>query len=291
MLNICSSGSVLNEIVSLLNIILYQCSSLSIESLKEKLDWLEKLRKEYLVRCYLGIKIDQDLLSWVDVAKKGLESCIKLAEGDSNAAETLRLITFIMELYRLLDMDADSISRTLLEGKSERVSEIKKLYLAGLDDIINKVNDESIKYVLESLWRNLKLDLKRGVEMYAIKKGLIDLALRIEILQDEGLSTENILNQLIKSELRSLINEVGLTVAHGSIKFEALNRIMGYLKRFLALADLAKTLGLPKLKSLDKELEQLRNFEYQVESIRTSITPSVLENLKAHLNKIYSFLE
>jgi len=123
------------------------------------------------------------------------------------------------------------------------------------------------------------------------KYSLIDHALRIEILQDEGLSIENILNQLIKSELRSLINEVELTVAHRSIEFEVLNRIMGYLKRFLALADLAKTLGLPKLKSLDKNLEQLRNFEYQVESFGTFITHSVLENLKAHLNKIYSFLE
>jgi len=291
MLNICYADIVFSEIVGLLNIILHKYSSLSIESLKEKLDWLEKLEKEYLDKCYLGTKNDQDLLAWISVAKKGLESCIKLAEGDSNAAETLRLIIYIIKLHGLLDMDADSISRTLLEGESERVSEIKKLYLAGLDDIINKVNDESIKYVLESLWQNLKLDLKRGVEMYAIKKGLIDLALRIEILQDEGLSIENILNQLIKSELRSLINEVGLTVAHRNIEFEVLNRITRYLKDFLALADLAKTLGLPQLKSLDKELEQLRNFEYQVESFGTFITHSVLENLKAHLNKIYSFLE
>ena len=40
--------------------------------------------------------------------------------------------------------------------------------------------------------RSLELDLKRGVEIYTIKEGLVDLDLRIEVLQDEGLSIENL---------------------------------------------------------------------------------------------------
>ncbi|MEM1665508.1 MAG: hypothetical protein QXY06_06700, partial [Zestosphaera sp.] len=86
------------------------------------------------------------------------------ARRDNAVAETLRLIKFIMKLGRLLEMNTDGISKTLLEGKSVRAREIKRLYLAGIGDLIEKVNDESIKHVLETLWNSLKSDLKRGVE-------------------------------------------------------------------------------------------------------------------------------
>ncbi|MEM1687523.1 MAG: hypothetical protein QXR31_05535 [Zestosphaera sp.] len=212
------------------------------------------------------------------------------ARRDNAVAETLRLIKFIMKLGRLLEMNTDGISKTLLEGKSVRAREIKRLYLAGIGDLIEKVNDESIKHVLETLWNSLKSDLKRGVEMYAIKKDLITLALRIEVLRDEGLFIEDPVIQLTKSTLESLIHEVKSTLTHRSSRSEAKSRIEGYLKKFLALADLAKTLGLRQFKFLDEELDQLRTFEYLL-SNETYISDNVLDALKNQLIKIHSLLE
>ncbi|MEM4959424.1 MAG: hypothetical protein QXX12_06075, partial [Nanopusillaceae archaeon] len=201
MLKSCSPGSILSGILSILNTISDQCSSLSVESLSEELNRIRVLRDEYLYRCYRGSRIDQDLLSWISVAEKGLESCIsiRLNKGEITAAETLRLVKYIVEMTKLLEMGVDRISTVLLEGKSDRAREIKRLYLAGISDLIEKVNDESIKHVLETLWDSLRSDLKRGVEMYAIKKDLITLALRIEVLRDEGLFIEDPVIQLTKS--------------------------------------------------------------------------------------------
>lgn len=291
LLESCSPSIIINGIIDLLDVISTHCSSLSMEYLKEELDKLRILKKEYLENCYHGSFIERDMLCWLSVAEKGLESCIsiKLSKGDVSVAETLQLIRFIVELNRLLKMDASSISK-ILEEKSDHAKEIKKLYLAGIGDIIKRVNDESIKHVLESLWRSLECDLKRGVEKYAVEKGLVELALRIEMLLDGGLSLENLLNQLIKSELKSLINEIELAIERRNYGSETLSRITGYLKRILALTDLARTLGFQQLKSLDNEFNQLRSFEYLL-SLETSITSiDILENLKNTLSKIHSFL-
>ncbi|MEM5822692.1 MAG: hypothetical protein QXH34_06435, partial [Ignisphaera sp.] len=231
MLKSCSPSSILSEIISVLNTISDQCSSLGENSLSEELNRIRILRDEYLCRCYRGSIIDQDLLSWMAVAEKGLESCIsiRLNREEITAAETLRLVRYIVEMTKLLEMGVDRISMILLEGKRDRAKEIKRLYLAGIGDLIERVNDESIKHVLETLWNSLKSDLKRGVEMYAIKKGLINLALRVEVLQDEGLPIEDPVIQLTKSMLTSLIHEVKLTLAHRGSRSEVKSSIEGYL--------------------------------------------------------------
>lgn len=260
--------------------------------LNEKLNRIRDLRDEYQRKCYRGSTVDQELLSWISVAEKGLESCIniKSKREEVTSAETLRFIKYVVEMIKLLEMGVDHITSILLEGKSDHAREIKRLYLAGIGDLIEKVNDESIKHVLETLWNSLKSDLKRGVEMYAIKKDLITLALRIEVLRDEGLFIEDPVIQLTKSTLESLIHEVKSTLTHRSSRSEAKSRIEGYLKKFLALADLAKTLGLRQFKFLDEELDQLRTFEYLL-SNETYISDNVLDALKNQLIKIHSLLE
>lgn len=289
MLESCSLGHIFKELIGLLNIITMQCIRLNVESLREELRRLEILRGEYLDSCYYGSTIDQDLLSWVSVAEKGVSSCIKLMEGDVSEADTLRLIKFIVELVKLLGNTTDDISREL-EGKSVSAKEIKKLYLVGINDVIEKVDDESLIYVLRSLWKGLEPDLRSAIESYAVRKGLVDLALRIEMLQEEGLSLENLFMQLVRSELKSLLNEVELALINRSYESEVLNKIAGSLKRLITLIDIVGSLGFFESKSLDKELSQLRSLEYLLSYGSPMIGDAALKDLKSLLNKVQGFL-
>jgi|GEM_PF-2630460 len=289
MLDSCSPGQILSGIISLLNTITTQCNSLGTELLKEELDKLRILRREYLDSCYCGSSIDQDLLSWISVAERGVDSCIKLVEGDVSVADTLQLVRFIVELDRLLGRSADSISEEL-EEKSVSAKEIKKLYLVGISDLIEKVDDESIRHVLGFLWRGLEPDLRSAVESYAVRKGLVDLALRIEMLREEGLSLESLFTQLVRSELRSLLSEVELALVSRDYGSEVLSRIAGSLKRVITLIDVARSLGFSELKSLDKEFNQLRSLEYLLSFGASMTSGAALKDLKNLLGKVQSFL-
>lgn len=290
MLNTCSPSRIYEEVFSILETITLRCSTMNLDYLKRVLDEIESFNKYYMDTCYYGQSIDQDILSLLHIVKKGTESCIKCIEGDTSEdnINILKLVKLLTDLNKLLEKDAASLSEEL-DKKSDTGKEIKRLYLAGISDIIDNVNDESFKHILRVFWSGLEPDLRKAVESYAIRKKLVDLSLRIESLIEEGLTLEDLFLQLCKSEIGLLSREIEITIEKRKYS-ESLARIIGLLNRLITLIEITGHLGFSKTKRLVNEIDQLKRFEHILKYIDLRNIVDVLKDLKELLDKQYNAL-
>lgn len=265
----CSPNEIISDVIDLLKEFIRECCSYfsSSSEIREKyrslLQRLVLFEREYIEQCYVGGRLGETVLSWIRVAKLVLSQCIETSGFTDIMCTQIEPLSILLNLY---GMDSDQILKEV-KKKTDLSRRIKELYLTSIEDKVERLEDDSLRLVLRSVWSSIEPELRRAVEKYAVDEKLVELALRIEMLREKGLNFSDMLIALIKSEIKSLISDVQNVENKRTVGIEDTGRIIGSLRKLIELVKLVNKLGFSKSTAMDEYVKRLESLANQMEQL------------------------
>lgn len=289
MLRTCSSSRIIDEVIDEIKTLSRDCLSGKSTRMtyENKLLEINKFEQEYLDNCYFGSSSDEEVLNWLGLAKRVIESCL-----DDKKSEGIELVRVVANLMFFIGKNKDQLVLEL-ESRTPYATIMKELFLIGIQDRVRALSDEKAKIALNIIWSRVYSELREAIEEYAGKRGLLETALKMELLRDEGLMIEQVFIDLLKSEIENVILRIGGIKQTPLPSISATQEILGAVKRIILLYDVVKGLGGEGFEQIENEIAKLRTTTMLFEKISTYDTMGVgnfLDSLANILSQIRGFL-